>query len=136
MTAFERIERISRMAQRFRKAASLPDIRENFAGYYSFPRASYTWSSFAFGLLLLELEPERDWHLVNGRKGSAIDGHDWLEDGRLAVDITADQFVGEQFYVGLAPSPCARQWPSKRRIELSDAAELQVKALAAIRAFM
>lgn len=117
-------------------AATLPEIRGNFAGYHSFPHASCTWATFAVGALLSELEPEHDWHLVNGRRPRALGGHDWLEDGRLAVDITADQFLGEQFFVGFSPSPVAQQWPLQRRIELSNATEQQLKALAAIRAIM
>lgn len=134
MTDTDRLARIERLMDSFRHAAFSAEIGQTFPGYASFPRGSCTWASFAFGILLQELEPEHDWHLVNGKKDpQSIFGHDWLEDGRLAVDITADQFTGELPFVGLSPSPVAKILPTRRRIELSTASPDLLKALEAIR---
>ncbi|MET0872428.1 MAG: hypothetical protein ABWX63_04935 [Paeniglutamicibacter terrestris] len=129
----DRIVRIEQLMDSFREAAFSSEIRERFAGYARFPRGSCTWASFAFGVLLQELEPEQDWHLVNGLNPQSIFGHDWLEDGYLAVDCTADQFPDEMPFVGLSPPPVAKAWPTQRRIELSTAGSEPLAALAAIR---
>lgn len=136
MTDLDRLVRIERQMSSFRNAAFSAEIGEAFAGYRRFPFGSCTWASFAFGLLLKELEPGEDWHLVNGLNHGVFGGHDWLEDGHLAVDITADQFLGERPFVGLSPPPVAQSWPSQNRIDLSSAHEPHRKALIAIRKLM
>ena len=91
--------RVRELMRRFREAARQPEMKTH-AGYSSFPRGSCTWASYAFGHLLAEKEPEADWHIVNAGGPSALQGHDWLESIGLAVDITADQFLGYEPYVG------------------------------------
>lgn len=129
----ERSIRIEQLMEGFREAAFSVEIRGEFEGFANFPHGSCTWGSFALGILLKELEPEQDWHLVNGYDPQIFNGHDWLEDGRLAVDTTADQFLGEVPYIGLSPPPVAKNWPFQRRIELSTASPRQLEALVAIR---
>lgn len=129
----DRIGGITEMVRAFREAASDPDVRSAHVGYAQFPKGSCTWASFAFGRLLQELEPDRDWHLVNGTNPGQISGHDWLEDGCLAVDVTADQFAGLDPYIGQAPAPAAAQWRMTQRYELAEAHAPYLKALKTIR---
>lgn len=120
----------------FRAAAKNEGIAKNFSGYAEFPRNSCTWASFAFGALLKELEPKQDWHLVNGRNPRNSFRHDWLSDGYLAVDVTADQFPNESPFVGLAPAPIAKTYYPVERHEVSAAGDAPLEALAAIRKLM
>lgn len=82
------------------------------------------------------MEPQADWHLVNGTNRAHISGHDWLEDGHLAVDVTADQFEGLEVYVGPAPAPASSRYERTRRHELSEAGDMILDALASIREAM
>lgn len=130
-----RVQRIEGLMHKFRLAAQDPKIKNKHVGYANFPHSSCTWASFAFGRLLQELEPHRHWYLVNGSNAD-LDNHDWLEDGELAVDITADQFKSMTPYVGSAPPPAAQTRPERKLIELSTAGSPHLSALTDIRLFM
>lgn len=121
---------------KFRLAAQDPQIGYKYAGYANFPKGSCTWASFAFGKLLQELEPDRHWHLVNGSNANLHENHDWLEDGELAVDITADQFTAMNPFVGFAPPPTAQARPKRTKIDLSEADPPHLAALHDIRHLM
>lgn len=131
----ERITRIKQLMNSFRVAAKKEQIAI-FSGYASFPLNSCTWASFAFGGLLKELEPDQDWHLVNGLNPRTSFRHDWLSDGHLAVDITADQFQNESPFVGPGPPPIAKMYLPQARHELSEAHLPHLEALVAIRKLM
>lgn len=131
----ERIARIRQLMISFREAVTNDEIR-TFPGYAFFPLNSCTWASFAFGGMLKELEPDQDWHLVNGVNPRNSYRHHWLSDGHLAVDVTADQFQNEFPYVGLAPPPIAKTYHPLARHELSEAHLPHLEALAAIRRLM
>lgn len=126
---------IRELMERFRAAAKDPGMRAH-AGYFDFPNKSCTWASFAFGRLLLEREPDADWHLVNAAGLDGISGHDWLESNGLAVDVTADQFDDHEPYVGPAPPPLPVAYVRRRRIELSDWDPPHANALEDIRRLM
>lgn len=131
-----RIAQISKLMLEFRLAAKTRHIQENHVGYANFPAGSCTWASFAFGRMLKEIEPHRDWHLINASNDDPCKNHDWLEDGELAVDITADQYDPLEPYVGPAPPPSANTRPSRKRIELSTATPAHLAALDDIRLLM
>ncbi|MDQ0865659.1 hypothetical protein QF036_003240 [Arthrobacter globiformis] len=101
----KREEWIRELVERFLVIAELPEAKAH-AGSFKFPRGLCTWASFALGHLLAEREPQAGWHIVNASGPSGIQGHDWLEDGDLAIDVTAHQFHGIQPYVGVAPPRC------------------------------
>jgi hypothetical protein len=131
----DREEWIRELMGKFREAAQHPEM-ERYAGYYSFPRGSCTWASYAFGHLLAEREPDADWHIVNASGPSALQGHDWLEGGGLGVDVTADQFPGHEPYVGELPVPLPPEYKPKQRIELGEWHPPHADALQTLRALM
>lgn len=125
---------IADLVERFREAAVTPEMSVH-PGYRSFPHGSCTWASFALGHLLMESEPEADWHLVSARRLDGIGGHDWLESGELAVDVTADQFDFET-YIGPTPSPLPSGYAGRQRVELTEWDPPHAEALADIRRLM
>lgn len=133
---FQRIQRIEDLMHSFRLAAQDSRIKNKHAGYAYFPKGSCTWASFAFGKLLQELELDRHWYLVNGSNDDPLKNHDWLEDGQLAVDISADQFMSMRPYVGPAPPPAAQTRPNRQHIDLTTAAPAHLAALEDIRLIM
>lgn len=132
MTDAQRLARIETLLQKFRSAAQEEQIKlapEKYPWFWNFPHGSCTAASFILGTLLKELEPEKDWHLVNGTEGGVF-GHDWLNDGKIAVDATADQFAGYAPYVGISPPPLASKFHHKlQRYELSEIAPPMLDAM-------
>lgn len=133
---YQRVQRIEGLMHKFRLAAQDPKIKNKHVGYANFPHGSCTWASFAFGTLLQELEPDRHWYLVNGSNADPLDNHDWLQDGELAIDITADQFKSMTPYVGSAPPPTAQTRPNCKHVDLATATPIHLAALDEIRLFM
>ena len=119
---------------RFRVASMHPEMSAH-PGYRKFPHGSCTWASFAFGHLLMESEPEADWQLVSARRSDGFGGHDWLESGELAVDVTADQF-GFEPYIGLTPPPLPSGYAGRQRFELAQWDAPHAEALTDIRRLM
>lgn len=126
---------IRELVEQFRTAAEAPELKAH-DGYFDFPHGSCTWASFAFGQLLMEREPDSDWHLVNAAGPNGLSGHDWLESNGLAVDVTADQFDDHDPYVGPAPPPLPAGYVRRRRIEISAWHPPHAEALATIRRLM
>lgn len=136
MSEIQRLQQISQLMQNFRLAAETEHIMRNYVGYARFPISSCTWASFALGILLQESEPERHWYIVSGSNADPCDNHDWLEDGEIAVDITADQYPPMTPYIGITPPPAARTRPRREQIELSQADPPHIAALNDIRSLM
>lgn len=139
MTEAQRLVRIETLMHKFRSAAQRDQIKlapETYPWFWNFPHNSCTAASYILGTLLKELEPEKDWHLMNGTEGGVF-GHDWLNDGKIAVDATADQFAGYAPYVGISPPPLASKFHhNPQRHELSEIHPPMLDSLKAIRALM
>lgn len=139
MADAQRLTRIATLMCKFRSAVQEDRIKlfpEKYPWFWSFPKGSCTAASFILGHLLKELEPEKDWHLMNGTKGGVF-GHDWLHDGEIAVDATADQFESYSPYVGIAPPPLASKFDLEvTRYELSEIHTPMLDTLNEIRALI
>ena len=61
----------------------------------SFPVESCDMACWLLGLYLYEHGFRGFWIMVGNRPNGAEEKHQWLEDGNVVVDITADQFHGE-----------------------------------------